>query len=285
MNVTLPLRGKRVVVTQASHQAPELAALLSAQGAEPLLYPCIAIEPPTDTRALDEALADLAAVRFDWLVLTSANTVRVLAQRAQGAGLPRSTWSKARVAAIGEATAEAVAGLLDRGADLVAGESVAEGLAETLLAAAQPGQRVLLPQGDLARPVLQGALASGGLEVVAVVAYRTTIGSGGIDLPALLAARTPSHGRREQTGEQMGVDAITFTSSSTVRNLLRRLEGEGGGSADVICERLAGVCLAAIGPVTAKTLHDCGLRATVVAQEQSLEGLVSTLVNYDWMTI
>jgi len=265
MSTALPLAGKRVVVTQASHQAPELAALLATQGAEPLLYPCIAIEPPPDTRALDGALADLCAGRFAWVVLTSANTVRALAGRVQASELPRSIGSKARVAAIGAATAEAAADLLGCAADLVASDSAAEGLAETLLRAAQPGQRVLLPQGDLARSVLQQALTAGGLEVVSVVAYCTTIGSGGVDLPALLK-------------QPRAVDAITFTSSSTVRNLLRRLEEEGDESGEWIRERLAGVCLAAIGRVTAQTLRDCGLPVSVVAEEQSLEGLVAVLV-------
>ena len=287
MNSTLPLRGKRVVVTQAGRQAPELAALLAAQGAEALPYPCIAIEPPADTRALDGALADLSAGRFDWVVFTSANTVRSLAQRVQGLGLSYAIWSKARIAAIGAATAEAAGSLLNRAADLVAGESVAEGLAETLLGAAQPRQRVLLLQGDLARSALQQALTAGGLEVAPVVAYRTTIGSGGVDLPALLAARWRDRVARTPTcgpDEQGSVDAITFTSSSTVRNLLRRLEEEGGESAGRIRERLAGVCLAAIGPITAQTLRDCGLPVAVVAQEQSLEGLVTALANYDWQT-
>lgn len=271
MPSALPLAGKRLVVTQASHQAPELAALLAVQGAEPLLYPCIAIEPPADTQALDGALAGTAAGRFDWVVLTSANTVRSLAQRMGTLGLPRSICGGTQVAAIGEATAEAAAILLGCKVDLLANESVAEGLAQTLLLSAQPRQRVLLPQGDLARAVLAQALTAGGLEVTSVAAYCTTVGSGGVDLPALLA-------------QPCAVDAITFTSSSTVRNLLRRLEQEGGDPADVIRERLAGVCLAAIGPVTAQTLRDCGLPAAVVAKEQSLEGLAAALVNCDWRT-
>ncbi len=258
-----PLAGKRVVVTQAVNQAPELAGLLQAEGAVPLLYPCIAIEPPEDVRPLDAALRDVAAGRYDWVVLTSANTVRVLAGRAQGLGLPPSLWAGVRLAAIGAATDEAAAALLGRPADLVPDEAVAEGLASALLGVVGTGSRLLLPQAGIARPVLQQALAAAGLDVTPLAAYRTTVGSGGVDLPALLAPSQP------------GVDAITFTSSSTVRNLLERLAAEGGD-----CARLSSLCLAAIGPVTAETLRAAGLPASVVAQEQSLEGLVAALVGY-----
>jgi uroporphyrinogen-III synthase len=257
--MTAPLTGRRVVVTQAAHQAPELAALLQAQGAIPLLYPCIAIEPPPDTRALDAALQALAANRYDWVVLTSANTVRVLAERAGALGLPAALGAGVRLAAIGAATDEAAAALLGRRADLVPGESVAEGLAGALLGVAPAGARILLPQADIARPVLAQALAAAGLDVTPLAAYCTVAGRGGVDLPAELPT----------------VDAITFTSSSTVRNLLRRLETEGGD-----CTALHRICLAAIGPVTADTLHAAGLKPTVVAQEPSLEGLVHALVDF-----
>lgn len=257
------LTGKRVVVTQAAHQAPELAGMLQAQGAVPLLYPCIAIEPPEDMRALDAALLAVAAGRYDWVVLTSANTVRVLAGRAQALGLSPSIWAGVHLAAIGAPTDEAAAALLGRSAGLVPDESVAEGLAQALVGSAPAGQRILLPQADIARPVLAQALAAAGLEVTPLAAYRTTPGRGGVDLPALLAS------------PNAGVDAIIFTSSSTARNLLRRLAEEGGD-----CTLLHNICLAAIGPVTAETLSAAGFPPTIVAQEQSLEGLVQALLNY-----
>ena len=113
-------------------------------------------------------------------------------------------------------------------------ESVAEGLAASLAASLRPGERVLLPQADIARPVLAQRLAAAGAKVVAVPAYRTVIGSGGVDLPALLADKQ--------------VDAITLTSASTARNLLQRLAAAGADGAG-----LEGVCIACIGPVTAET--------------------------------
>lgn len=260
MNSARPLTGKRVVVTQATHQAPELARLLQDSGATVLLYPCIAIEPPQDTTELDRALADISAGRYDWLVLTSANTVRVLSERAKDIKLLPGLWASVRIAAIGPATDEAVQEHFGRSAELVPDENVAEGLGAALLAAVKPGQRVLVPQADIARPVLVKTLQDGGLDAVPVVAYRTTTGRGGVELAALLAA-----------GDR--VDAITFTSSSTVRNLLQRLGSEGGDPS-----RLGNMCLAAIGPVTAETLQAAGLAPTVVAQDQSLEGLVAALI-------
>jgi uroporphyrinogen-III synthase len=246
-------------VTQTAHQAPELAALLQAQGAVPLLYPCIAIEPPPDMRELDAALRAAAAGQYDWIVLTSANTVRVLAERAQALGLLPAMWAGVRLAAIGATTNEAANVLMGRSADLVPDESVAEGLANALFGVVQRGQCILLPQADIARPVLAQSLAAAGLDVTPLAAYHTAIGRGGVNLPAQLAT----------------VDTITFTSSSTVRNLLRRLADEGGDRA-----LLNRTCLATIGPVTAETLRVEALTPTVVAQEQSLEGLVAALVEY-----
>ena len=135
---------------------------------------------------------------------------------------------------------------------------MAEGLAAAMTAMLAPGQRVLLPQADIARPVLARELAAAGLVVTQVTAYRTTVGSGGVDLPALLHA-----------GE---VDAILFTSGSTVHNLLTRLQDSNAG-----LRQLNAVCLACIGPVTAAAAREAGLAVAVVAETQSLEGLVEAL--------
>lgn len=255
------LAGRRVVVTQAAHQAPEFAAQLTARGAEPLLYPCIAIAPPADPAALDAALRDVAAGRFAWLVLTSANTVTAIRQRLAGLMLDAAALDAVAIAAIGPATAGAVRRQFGREADLVAGEQQAEGLVAALAPVIQPGQRLLAPQADLARPVLVQELAGRGAEVASVAAYRTGIGHGGVDLPALLAAKQ--------------VDAVTFTSSSTVRNLVTRLHAEGGQ-----LRQLDDLCIACIGPVTAATAGELGLPATVVAEQQSVEGLVDALDGY-----
>lgn len=264
-----PLGGKRVVVTQAVHQAPELGALLAGRGAVPLFYPCIAIEPPADTTELDRALAAAAAGYYDWLVITSANTVLVLRGRLQAMGLSPNALAGVHLAAIGAPTAEAVAQHLDRSADLVPDDSKAEGLAQALAAVAAPGERMLVPQADIARAALVQGLTAAGLNVTSLAAYRTTIGSGGVPLRKLLA---------EGPGSGEGVDAITFTSPSTARNLLARLEQEGGAPLDL--NSLQRVVLACIGPVTADALVAAGLPPTVVATKQSLEGLVEALITY-----
>ena len=276
-SVAGPLEGKRVVVTQAVHQAPELGALLAGCGAVPLFYPCIAIEPPADTTELDRALAAAAAGYYDWLVITSANTVLVLAGRLQALGIEPATLVGVRLAAIGVPTAEAVAQYFGRAADLVPDDSKAEGLVYALTAGTDPvaksGQRLFVPQADIARPTLVQGLTAAGLDVTTVAAYRTTIGSGGVQLRKLLA---------EGAGGGEGVDAITFTSPSTVRNLLTRLEQEGSAPADLAT--LQHVVLACIGPVTADAMEAAGLppqaAATVVAAKQSLEGLVEALSTY-----
>lgn len=255
------LVGRRVAVTQAAHQAPALARLLAARGAEPLLYPCIAIAPPADPAPLDAALRDAAAGRFAWLVLTSANTVAVLRRRLDELALAPAQLAGTALAAVGQATARAIHTELGRAADLVAGEQQAEGLLAGLIPLLRPGMRVLVPQADIARPLLAQELAAAGVDVTAVAAYRTVVGSGGVALPALLAARK--------------VDAITFTSSSTVHNLVARLADEGGDPA-----HLAGVCVACIGQVTAETAAAVGLPASLVAREPSIEGLVAALEQF-----
>jgi len=254
------LHGKRIVVTRAAHQAGELDALLRDRGATPVAYPCIAIAAPEDAGPLDATLRDAARGEYDWLVLTSQNTVAILAERLAALGLSGAHLRGLAVAAVGPATAEAASQLLGLDAALAPDEHVAEALAAELVERLPAGQRVLLPQAEIARPVLAEQLAAG-LQVTPVVAYRTVAGRGGVDLADLLA-------RHE-------VDAITLTSSSTARYLVERLEREGGRRAD-----LAGGCLACIGPETAATVRRLGLQVGVMAKEYTLAGLVAALEAY-----
>jgi len=247
------LAGRRVVVTRAPHQADELADLLRQAGAIPILYPCLAIEPPEDLAPLDDALREAAAGYFDRLVLTSANTVLILTQRLSALEL---SIQGVIAAAVGPKTAQAARDQLGVDVRLVASEHVAEALAQEMAPVA--GQRLLLPQSAIARPVLADALAAAGARLTVVQAYRTGLGWGGDPVPALLADDK--------------IDAITFTSSSTVANFLKRLRAEGGDRDD-----LAGVCLAAIGPVTAETMTTLNLSADVVPGDYTLSGLVAAL--------
>jgi uroporphyrinogen-III synthase len=250
------LAGRRVINTRAVHQAAELDELLHQRGALPLAYPCIRIEPPRDCAALDEALREAASGGFDWLLLTSANAVHAVAERVADLDVgPLPT--ELRLAAIGAGTAQAAERELGRLPELVPNDA----RAEALLAAfpRRPGLRVLLPQGELARPLLARGLAER-VCVVALVAYRTLVGSGGVDLPALLAARQ--------------VDAVALTSPSTARNLITRL-----GPGEDSLRALAGVPAACIGPLTVDAATQLG-SPIVEAREHSLAGLVDALETY-----
>jgi uroporphyrinogen-III synthase len=227
-----PLAGKRIVITRASHQADELERLLRERGAIPLLYPCISVQPPLDTAYLNHVLQKALDGAFDWLVLTSTNTVRAIKQSFDVMGIKFPYRLNLRVAAVGSATAQYAEQQLGIKVNAIPEQYSAFALAQTIHLAI--GTQVLLPQSEIAEPLLATALSEMGVIVTSVIAYQTVIGSGGIDLPALLA-------RSE-------VDAITFTSGSTVINLLQRLQNEGGDAC-----LLAQICIACIGTSAATT--------------------------------
>jgi uroporphyrinogen-III synthase len=253
------LQGMRVVNTRALHQAQELTDLLEAQGAEVLSYPAIAIEPLRDNSALDEALRAAVDGAYDWLVLTSGNTIHALVARLNELGFDPKTLAEVKVAAIGEATAEAVESELGLKVDVIPEKFVAESLAAAI--PVQKGDHVLLPQSAIARPVLADTLKEAGAEVTIVDAYRTGIGRGGVNL-----------GEYFWRGD---VDAVTFTSASTVHNFMRRLKRE-NGSAGMLID----VVVACIGPITADAARAHDLPVRVVPADHTLEGLVAGLVDY-----
>jgi len=256
--MTPALNGKAIVNTRAAHQADELTSLLRSRGAIPLEYPCIAIAPPHDTTQLDAALKELEAGHFDWLVLTSANTVLALVERLQVLGL--ALRGKAfRTAAVGAATAETAWRRL--GLDLadLPPQYIAEALAQHL--PIETGARVLLPESAIARPTLAEKLADRGAVVTVAAAYQTVCGQGGADIPRLLADHR--------------IDALTFTSSSTVSFFLDRLDQEGGRREDALA--LAAAC---IGPKTAATAREWGFTLLTKAAEQTLDGLMDALETY-----
>lgn len=271
-----PLQGWRIVITRSEDRAGGLAERLRALGAEPIPYPTIAFAPPEDTGALDAALQRLLAGSYDWLVLTSVTAVRSVHERLARSGGAILDWGSAasgpqsrvhnlKLAAVGASTAAACAELLGRQPAVVPETFVAEALAEALGDAASDaeqglrGRRVLLANADIARPQLQEMLQAAGATVERVIAYRTVPASGGVDLPPLLAAGA--------------IDAITFSSGSTVRYFVRRI----GPDALAAARQTVIVC---IGPVTAEAARAAGLPPTVVAETFSEAGLVEALV--DW---
>jgi hydroxymethylbilane synthase len=246
-----PLAGLRVMVTRADAQSASLAQALEEQGARVVVCPVIVIEP------IDVDPERVRLEPYEWLVLTSANGVDRLFQLASLAqrGLPphlRGLPAHIKVAAIGPQTA---ARLAEHGvhAALVPDRYIAEELGDELTRVIPPGSRVLLARAEGARDILPRRLRDHGLEVDVVDTYRTR----------------PPAGLRERLAERLkGIDMVTFTSSSTVRHFVEALSGPLDSSVLVAC----------IGPITAQTAHDLGLRVAIIAQEYTTRGLVDAIV-------
>ncbi|NTW98234.1 MAG: uroporphyrinogen-III synthase, partial [Oscillochloris sp.] len=233
-------------------KADGMAVRLRELGAEPISYPTIAYAPPEDTGPLDAALARLAAGGYDWLILTSAQVVRVLAERVAGSLQPAPFC----VAAIGPATAVACSKRLGLTPTAVPEQFIAESMAATL--GDMTGKRVLLPKADIARPALEEYLRAAGAQVDRVVAYRTvTAPDNGVDMAGMLA-----------DGE---IGAITFTSGSTARAFVEKV---GPNAIDLIQKTV----IACIGPAAAVVCREIGLVPQVVAEVYTEEGLVEALI-------
>jgi uroporphyrinogen-III synthase len=254
------LTGWRVVVTRAEEQADSLSERLRGLGAIPLPYPTISFVPPDDMQPLDQALRQAMQGDYDWLILTSVNAVKAVRARLNELGYSAPvdmTSPPFRLAAVGPTTMAACQELLGIAPAVVPKKFVAEALAEAM--GPIPGQRVLLANADIARPILQKLLQQAGATVDRVVAYCTVPATGGEDIPRLL-----SEGR---------IDAITFTSGSTIRSFIDRIGPKG-------LEHARTVIIACIGPVAAKTAQESGLPPTIVASTYTEEGLVEALLSY-----
>ncbi len=253
-----PLHGRRVLVTRPRPLAGRLAALLEAHGAEVVALPTIRIEPPDAWAPLDEAIRSLRS--FRWVIFTSVNGVAAFRERLGRAGLDARSLAGCRVAAIGPETAEALrrAGISP---DRVPAEYRAEGLLKALETSLGRGDAVLLVRAAEARELLPRELEARGIRVTVTPAYRTVLAKEGADRAvALLEARR--------------LDAVTFTSSSTVRGLVALL-----GPADA--QRLLdGVVVAAIGPITAETAAQHGLHVSVIPHEYTVPALADAIAGH-----
>ncbi len=243
------LAGKRVLVTRPRAQASELCAKLAAQGAMPIVFPTIEVAPLGDYTALDRAIRQLA--QYQWIIFTSVNGVNSFWERLDvvGAGIAPTT----RVAAIGPATASALQSH-DVTVTLIPDEYVAEAIIENI--GAVQGQRILLPRADIAREALAVELRKRGAIVDEIAAYRT------------LPAQPEPNGLLEL---RRGVDVITFASSSTVRNFIALV-----GRNSIPSQAL----IACIGPITANTARELGLRVDAQATDYTMDGLVAALVDH-----
>lgn len=254
------LEGIRIVNTRAEHQAPELTKMLTDLGAEVLHYPTIRIESPPDSAELDDSLKAAIDGQFQWLLLTSSNTVEMIRRRLESMGRKASELGDGlQVAAIGRATAAAAKERLGFDVNFIPEDSISESLAEGL--PVKDADDILLPQSARARPLLAERLRRNGANVTTVVAYHTLIGEGGDFLP--------------EHFWQGNIDVVTFTSASTVNYFVHRLKEEEGSRG-----MLVDVCVACIGPVTAAAARRHELPVRVVASEHSLPALVRALSEY-----
>jgi uroporphyrinogen-III synthase len=250
--VTQPLAGRRVLVTRAAHQAGKLSDGLRVLGAEPVEVPVIEIQPPESYGPLDDALRKIES--YDWLILTSANTVQVLAERAAAFGIVTAEASP-QVAAVGKATAEAArqAGFtVALTPDVYVAERLVNALCDQVT-----GKRVLLVRAAVARDVIPDALRSVSAHVDVVDAYQNAIPTG-----------ATKRLQRELSG---GIDAATFTSSSSAMHLAEVARAGG------VSFPFAGIPAISIGPITSATLRELGWEPAAEAASHDIPGLIAAV--------
>lgn len=252
-----PLAGKRIVVTRARGQASSLVTALTELGAEVIELPTIEIVPLESYEALDDALRHIS--RYQWLIVTSANTARVLGERLAALELDPAECCGLRKVAIGSATARA---MLERGmaADIVPKQYVAESLVAELGDQVN-GSRIMLARASVARDVIPEEFTRRGAVVDVVDAYRTVIPGGALDQVREVFA-DPSR----------WPDAVTFTSSSTVKNFFALWREAGFSGFPKEIEALS------IGPVTNQTLREAGQERALEAKRHDVEGLVDAVI-------
>jgi uroporphyrinogen III methyltransferase/synthase len=256
---TKPLFGWRVLVPRTREQAAVVSERLWEYGAVPEEVPTITVEPPRTPQQMERAVKGLVTGRYEWVAFTSVNAVKAVREKLEEYGLDARAFAGVKVAAVGEQT---MAALLDFGIrpDLVPeGAQSAEGLADVWPPfddVLDPINRVLLPRADIATETLLAKLTDLGWEAEDVTAYRT-----------VRAAPPPAPIREAIKGG--GFDAVLFTSSSTVRNLV-----------GIAGKPHAVTVIGVIGPQTAKTAAEFGLRVDVMAPRPSVAALVDALAEF-----
>ncbi|RBQ21721.1 bifunctional uroporphyrinogen-III C-methyltransferase/uroporphyrinogen-III synthase [Spongiactinospora rosea] len=256
---TKPLFGWRVLVPRTKEQSARLVEQLRSYGAVPEEVPTISVEPPRTPQQMDRAIKGLVTGRYEWVAFTSGNAVKAVREKFEEYGLDARAFAGLKVAAVGEATARALVEFGVRPDLVPTGQQSSEGLLaewppyDSML---DPINRVLLPRADIATENLVAGLTELGWECDDVTAYRT-----------VRAAPPPAPIREAIKGG--GFDAVLFTSSSTVRNLV----GIAGKPHNV-------TVIAAIGPQTVRTAEEFGLRVDVMADRPSASALAAALAEY-----
>jgi uroporphyrinogen III methyltransferase/synthase len=251
-----PLFGKRVLVPRTRSQAGTLSQLLMENGAETFEIPTIEIKPLEENDRLDSALTAMSY--YDWVVFSSANGAREAFRRLGHLNLDARAFGGIKICAIGSATVET---LKERGIvpDLTPTEYVSESVLSGLVAAGVDGKSILLLRAEAGRDILSKGLSEAGASVYDVAAYQTVMPEESREMLYKLVLENK-------------VDVVTFTSSSTVTNLIALMDGD--------LSHLNGMTLACIGLVTADTARAAGLKVDVVASEFTISGLVDALVGY-----
>jgi uroporphyrinogen III methyltransferase / synthase len=253
------LYGWTVLVPRTKDQAGEMSERLTSYGALPIEVPTIAVEPPRSPAQMERAVKGLVDGRFQWVVFTSTNAVRAVWEKFGEFGLDARAFSGVKIACVGESTADRVRAFGISPELVPAGEQSSLGLLDDFPpydSIFDPVNRVLLPRADIATETLAEGLRERGWEIEDVTAYRT------------VRAAPPPAATREmiKTG---GFDAVCFTSSSTVRNLV-----------GIAGKPHARTIIACIGPKTAETAAEFGLRVDVQPDTAAIGPLVDALAEH-----
>ena len=252
-----PLFGKRIIITRPKGQSREFAEMLQLHGAEVIEFPTIEIVPPASYEEMDRAISSVE--KYDWIIFTSVNGVRPFFERLKTNKKDIRTLKGIKICAIGPKTAREVE---DHGLslDLIPDEYRAESVINAIGNKNIKGKKILIPRAEVAREVLPDELRDMGAEVDVVTAYRTVRPE-----PELDWIRKYFLDKK--------VSAITFTSSSTVKNFVEMFGKEAGSLLD-------SVVVACIGPVTRKTAEELGIKTDIMPKEYTTPALAEALVEY-----
>jgi uroporphyrinogen III methyltransferase/synthase len=253
------LFGKRILMTRAKEQAVELAERLASYGAEPVEAPTIRIVPPVDWAPVDRAIRTIST--YGWVIFTSVNGVAKFMTRLGTNGLDARCLAGKKICCIGPRTAQELEKFGVR-ADIVPRDYQAEGVLASLGTQDVATARILIPRAEVARELLPDELRARGAHVDVVSVYRTIVPD------------AEAEGWRQQLINRQ-IHAVTFTSSSTVRNFFEIL-----GGAEQARPLLQSVTVACIGPITAKTANEFGLTVSVMPGENTIPALVEAIVRH-----
>jgi uroporphyrinogen III methyltransferase/synthase len=252
-----PLFGQRILVTRAKGQSASFISALERFGAEAIEFPTIKITPVDDYSIFDKAVSEIDS--FRWLVFTSVNGVNYFVKRLNQLSVDIRDFKGIKIAAIGTATAKAVEGL-NLKIDLLPKEFKAEGLINSFRQQGISNQRILIPRALEAREILPETLRKLGADVVVAPVYKTVLAD-----PPVKQIKTKMEAKK--------VSMITFTSSSTVRNFVKLISGN-----LELRQLMKGIKVAVIGPITAKTAEELGLKVDIMAETYTTSGLLKAIL-------